>query len=71
MYTILIYIHIASHNEIFNKIMCIVIWISSNNPYAKAPLGESLYIALDLKSLFHDVPCVLVINDVGNLKPSS
>ncbi len=71
MYMILIYTHIASHNEIFNKIMCIVILESSYNPHAKAPLGESLYIALKLVSLFHDVLCILVINNVGNFKPSS
>jgi hypothetical protein len=63
MYTILIYIHIASHNEIFNKIMCTIILGSFYNPDAKAPLGESLYIALELISLLHDVPRVLVIND--------
>jgi hypothetical protein len=39
MYMILIYIHIASHNEKFNKIMCTVISGSSYNPHAKAPLG--------------------------------
>jgi len=51
--------------------MYTVISRSSYNPYAKASLGQSLYIALDLISLLHDVPCFLVANDARNLEPSS
>lgn len=44
---------------------------NTNNPRAKAPWGKSQYNALEIISLFHDVPCVQVAIGRRNIQPTS